>query len=364
MATRAAELLARSSGFGISLLADAVSGELDARADARALDLAKLLTVLGPTFIKAGQSASIRTDLLPPAYIRGLTSLQDQVPPFPDSEAKRIITEELGTSPFASLSAEPVAAASLGQVYRGKLQDGTEVAVKVQRPAIERLIALDMLLIREFAAPIASALGVPGDLVGTADAWGAGFVDELNYAAEAANAERFNEDMGRSPLAGRVFAPAIVHAASTGRVLTTVWVDGERLDRCSAPDDVPRLCSVAMNCYLEMMLDTGLLHCDPHPGNLLRTKSGELCVLDWGLVTSIRPDLQLTLIEHVAHLVPRSELEPADERRAAPGRALGVRARLLGAGANRPHPRWACPRRWHRRQRPRVAPAGVGSRMA
>ena len=227
------------------------------------------------------------------------------MPPFSSDEARRIITEELGSRPLVSLESlttEPIAAASLGQVYKGRLQDGSEVAVKVQRPGMLYQIALDMYLIREFATPFAKLIGTPGDLVGTADAWGEGFVAELDYAQEATNAQRFTEQIIGSALEGRVFAPAVVGGASAGRVLTTEWVDGERLDRSSAPEDVPRLCSLAMNTYLEMMLEQGTLHCDPHPGNLLRTADGRLCVLDWGLVSTITPELQLTLIEHVAHL--------------------------------------------------------------
>ena len=116
---RGASLVSQSAGFGLSLLGDFVAGDLDKRADERAAELVELLTALGPTFIKAGQSASIRTDLLPAAYIRGLTALQDQVPPFSSEEARQIIREELGvdaSKAFASLSNEPVAAASLGQV--------------------------------------------------------------------------------------------------------------------------------------------------------------------------------------------------------------------------------------------------------
>mmetsp|Transcript_87803 Transcript_87803/g.151529 ORF Transcript_87803/g.151529 Transcript_87803/m.151529 type:complete len:859 (+) Transcript_87803:1-2577(+) len=303
---RTVSLLVRSAGFGLALLADASTGQLEARSDQRAVQLTELLTELGPTFIKVGQTASIRTDLLPPAYIKGLTQLQDEVPPFPNQEARAIIEAEFeGKFPFSSLSDEPIAAASLGQVYKGTLLNGTEVAVKVQRPHMERLIALDMLLIRDFAMPLAKAFGIPGDLIGTADAWGKGFVDELNYKEEAVNAARFNRDVVDSALSGRVFAPDVVSEASGRRVLTTVWIDGERLDRCSAPDDVGRLCSVAMNTYMEMMLDSGVMHADPHPGNLLRTPDGKLCILDWGLVTPIRPDIQLTLIEHIAHLTSK-----------------------------------------------------------
>ena len=306
VAGRALELATLSAGFGASLLGDLASGKLEENADMRALDLVDLLTRLGPTFIKAGQSASIRTDLLPPAYITGLTALQDRVPPFSNDEARALIKQELGKDAsvaFTSLSNEPVAAASLGQVYKGQLPDGTEVAVKCQRPGMVNRIALDMHLIRDYAVPLAKLVGLPGDLVGTADAWGTGFVDELNYLDEKDNAERFNDNVQNSNLAGRVFAPPVIAECSSQRVLTTQWVDGERLDRCSAPEDVPRLCSLAMNIYLEMMLaPPGVLHCDPHPGNLLRTADGKLCILDWGLVTTVRPDLQLTLIEHVAHL--------------------------------------------------------------
>jgi len=295
--------------LGLSLLSDFAGGKqtISANAERRAEQLAALLTQLGPTFIKAGQSASIRTDLLPPAYIKGLTALQDQVPPFSAEEALQILDEELGRSNRvdlfgASLPEQPIAAASLGQVYKSALSDGTPVAVKVQRPHMVSTIALDMHLIRDYAAPLAKLVGVPGDLVGTADVWGEGFVAELDYKQEARNAERFMSDLEHTELRGKVFAPPVVGRASTSRVLTTEWVDGERLDRSSVADDVPRLCSVAMIAYLQMMLSSGLLHCDPHPGNLLRTADGKLCILDWGLVTSIDEGLQLTLIEHVAHL--------------------------------------------------------------
>ena len=86
--------------------------------------------------------------------------------------------------------------------------------------------------------------------------------------------------------------------------MITEWIDGERLDRSNA-EDLTRSCSIAMNTYLTMMLETGVLHCDPHPGNLFRTSDGRLCILDWGLVTTLSPDLQLTFIEHVAHLTSR-----------------------------------------------------------
>ena len=312
-AARALEIGLRSAGFAAGLLSDYVGGNLDANADERAAQLTSLLTTLGPTFIKVGQSASVRTDLLPLKYIEALTALQEDVPPFSSDEARDILAAELGASArrLTGMSREPIAAASLGQVYKAEL-DGQPVAVKVQRPQIQDRIALDMHLVRDYAAPLASLVGVPGDLVGTADAWGQGFVAELDYGAEAANAESFNDDIADGPLAGAVFAPKVVREASSRRVLTTEWVDGERLDRAQA-DDVASLCSLAMNCYMEMMLGTGTLHCDPHPGNLLRTKEGKLCILDWGLVSTLDADLQLTLIEHVANLVARDYAKVPDD---------------------------------------------------
>ena len=319
----------------------------------RGMELAQLLTRLGPTFIKStckhatpgrmwrgtvcwncvpvlffltealisitvsffllsfaepkklvGQSLSIRTDILSPAYVRGLATLQDRVPPFDSKTAKQILEEEWGqsvNSVLSKISDEPVAAASLGQVYKATLKDGREVAIKVQRPNIMKQIALDMHLLREFAPIAKRTFNLNTDTVGTVDAWGAGFVDELNYEQEALNGKMFMEKIQNTPLKEVVIAPKVVDEISTSKVLVTEWIDGERLDKSSS-EDITVLCSICMNTYLTMLLELGVLHCDPHPGNLLRTLDGKLCILDWGMVTRLPPELQLTLIEHMAHL--------------------------------------------------------------
>jgi len=305
MVARATEITARSGEFGLALLKDAISGDLEKNADIRAQELSVLLTKLGPSFIKIGQSLSIRTDLLSPAYVRGLKSLQDQVPAFPTDEARDIIEEELGLpvdSIFSEFSTEPVAAASLGQVYKAKLRSSDkEVAVKVQRPGIMNEIAVDMHILRVVAPWLKRIFKLNTNFVGIIDTWASGFVDELDYISEAENAEYFTNSIQTTPLSDVVFAPPIVEECTTGKVLTTEWVEGVRLDK-SSNEDVTILCSIAMNTYLTMMLETGVLHCDPHPGNLLRTPDGRLCILDWGMVTKLEPDLQVTLIEHMAHL--------------------------------------------------------------
>ena len=328
-AARPLEVLSRvlssaapASGFGLSLMLDYLRGPEALRTNARvrAEQLVTALTAMGPTYIKVGQALSIRADLLSPPYIAALTGLQDRVPSFPTDEARAILVREWGLRDaskiddlFVTLSPEPVAAASLGQVYRGTLKaGGREVAIKVQRPGVEGGIALDLLLIRALMTSFKRLTGANTDLIGLVDDWGRGFVDELDYEKEASNADAFVASIASSPLASVVTAPEVDTELSTKRVLVTNWVDGERLEKSQA-NDVSALCGVALNTYLSMLLETGLLHCDPHPGNLLRTSDGRLCILDWGLVTTVPEDLQLAFLEHVAHLVAKDyEAVPAD----------------------------------------------------
>ena len=302
-----------ASGWAGSVLIDWLRGPatLKANARVRAEQLVSALTAMGPTYIKVGQALSIRADLLPPEYITALTGLQDRVPAFDSETAKGIMAEEWqlrdGSAAavrdlFSVRTEVPVAAASLGQVYRGTLRDGNiDVAIKVQRPEMEGTISLDLIIIRSAAAAVKKLQSMNSDLVGLVDDWGRGFVDELDYTLEASNTAAFFESIAESPLSEVVTAPEVVQPLSTRRVLVTKWIDGERLERSQA-DDVSKLCGVALNTYLSMLLSTGLLHCDPHPGNLLRTKDGKLCILDWGLVTTVDEELQLTFLEHVAHL--------------------------------------------------------------
>ncbi|GKY92921.1 hypothetical protein MPSEU_000261100 [Mayamaea pseudoterrestris] len=307
---RASFIATQSLQFGLGLLSDYLFKTLEVNEQTRAYQLADLLTKLGPSFIKVGQSLSIRTDLLSPAYLKGLATLQDQVPAFDTETAKSILLREWKLSSLdeilqSPLTSTPIAAASLGQVYKATLKNSNKsVAIKVQRPHILEQIALDMHLVREAAPVLKRVLRLNTDVVAAVDVWGTGFIDELDYEQEATNAETFNRDVANTSLANVVFAPQTVKEYSTRKVLVTEWIDGERLDQ-SSQADVTVLCSIAMNTYLTMLLDESFsaLHADPHPGNLLRTTDGRLCILDWGMVTRLDSKLQLTLIEHVAHLV-------------------------------------------------------------
>ena len=282
----------------------------------RAKEALVLCEQLGTTFIKLGQALSIREDLIPTAYALELRQLQDAVPPFSSEQAFDVLREQLGVKDlsevFSSLSATPIASASIGQVYKGTLKggNGTAVAVKVQRPGILAEIALDLHVLR-LATPFQTRLSNminglatdPADIevaLQLVDEWGRGFVAETDYRLEAKNTIDFSMYMKKRGL-DAVCAPTVVTELVRDRVLVTEWVEGTRLDRDASPD-VPRLCGVAINAYLTMLLDTGVLHCDPHPGNLLRTTDGRLCILDWGMTLDVPQDLQYALLEFIAHI--------------------------------------------------------------
>lgn len=315
MAGRLAELTGLTLGFNARLLVDWKLDKLQASEAQRAREARDLAVKMGTTFIKIGQALSIRTDLIPPAYALELKQLQDNVPAFDSEEARAILRRELRVHDlgeiFEELSAEPVASASIGQVYKGKLKDGGRaVAVKVQRPGVSEAIALDMQILRVLT-PVTAAVArvVQGKrpkktdidfAVELVDEWSRGFVAETDYELEAKHTIEFQEAMRHRNLSA-VVSPKPVQELSTKTVLVTEWVDGTRLDHADSPD-VPELCTLAINAYLTMLLDTGRLHCDPHPGNLLRTADGKLCILDWGMTIGVPRDLQYALLEFIAHV--------------------------------------------------------------
>lgn len=303
----------------------------------RAQELLEVMTKLGPTAIKIGQALSVRPDLIPEEFSDALATLQDRVPPFNCQQAKAILENELGPARAKLFQScfqgqGPVASASIGQVYKVRLSDknvGRTVALKIQRPNVLAEIALDLYLVREFLAPLFKfCTGASSDLKSLANEWGRGFIAELDYRREASNTIQFNAEMKRRNIMS-VGAPNVVSEYSTERVLVTEWVQGTRIDQSKA-SDTPRLCSVALNAYLVMLLELNSLHCDPHPGNcklncicpsklfqilgtshdctfsnyseVLCTPDGKLVILDFGMTLEIDPSLQYSLLEYVAHL--------------------------------------------------------------
>ena len=265
------------------------------------------MTSLGPAYIKLGQALSIRPDLLSPAAMNEMQKLCDKVPSFDSKIAMQQLEQELGRpwyDVYAELTPEPIAAASLGQVYRGRLKTGEEVAVKVQRPGVLETVTVDLyiirnlgLFLRRFPSIIARA-----DIVALLDEWAARFFEELDYVREGNNATRFAESI-RADLP-QVVVPKTYIEYTSRRVLTAEWLDGEKLSQSQA-DDVGKLVNVGVICYLKQLLDTGFFHADPHPGNLIRTPDGRLAVLDFGLMTEIDDNIKYGMIEAISHLIHR-----------------------------------------------------------
>ncbi len=276
----------------------------------RAIQLRELLTKLGPTYIKVGQALSTRPDLVPPLYLQELTTLQDQLPPFPNEVAYQLMEEELGAHPsevFAELSDDPIAAASLGQVYRGILKTGEKVAVKVQRPDLIKQITLDIYIMRSLSIwANQNVKRIRSDLVAITDELASRIFEEMNYIQEGRNAEKFAELYGHLQ---EIYVPSIYWEYSGRRVLTMEWIEGTKLTNIRAIQaqgiDATHLVEVGVQCSLRQLLENGFFHADPHPGNLLAMKDGRLAYLDFGMMSTIKPYQRYGLIEAVVHLVNR-----------------------------------------------------------
>ncbi|WP_193195958.1 ABC1 kinase family protein [Nostoc sp. MG11] len=276
----------------------------------RANQLRELLTQLGPAYIKIGQALSTRPDLVPPVYLEELTRLQDQLPPFPNEIAYQFIKEELGAPPeevYAELSPQPIAAASLGQVYKGKLKTGEEVAVKVQRPDLRERITIDLYILRHLAAWVQRKVKrVRSDLVGILDELGDRIFEEMDYIHEGENAERFFQLYGHIK---DIYVPKIYWEYTNRRVLTMEWINGTKLTQTeeirAQGIDARYLIEVGVQCSLRQLLEHGFFHADPHPGNLLAMPDGKLAYLDFGMMSEIKPPQRYGLIEAIVHVVNR-----------------------------------------------------------
>ncbi|KAL0701488.1 hypothetical protein Bca4012_057610 [Brassica carinata] len=268
----------------------------------RAAELRKLLVELGPAYVKIAQAVSSRPDLIPPIYLDELSLLQDQITPFSTEVAFNMIEDELGLpidELFSEISPEPVAAASLGQVYQARLRrNGKVVAVKVQRPGVRAAIALDTLILRYLAGLIKKAGRFNSDLQAVVDEWATSLFKEMDYLKEAQNGIKFRKLYGSIK---DVLVPKMYTEYSTSKVLVMEWVEGQKL---AEVNDL-YLVEVGVYCSFNQLLEYGFYHADPHPGNFLRTYDGQLAYLDFGMMGDFRPELRDGFMEACLHLVNR-----------------------------------------------------------
>lgn len=282
----------------------------------RAEVLLESLLALGPTFIKLGQLLSTRPDVLPPAYIDVLSALQDDVPPAPWPEAKAVLEDELGPvdERFASFDTDPISGASLGQVYRARLdperenptrtgssaESGREVAVKVRRPNIEALVRADLRVIR-WSLPLllyfvddARAFS----LENLAQEFSKTIREEMDYVREA---EMLTEIRANFYDDDRFIIPDVIESHSGQRVLTMEYVEGTKINDVDELEregiDRTRVAENLERSYLQMIIDDGVFHADPHPGNLAVTDGGRIVFYDFGMSGRVDPFVQEKIVD-------------------------------------------------------------------
>jgi ubiquinone biosynthesis protein len=272
---------------GLDLETEAV---VDDRPEADPEELTRTLEEMGPTFIKLGQLLSTRPDIISERYFQALSRLQDRVEPFPYEQAQEIVEEELGvriSKAFQEFNPKPVAAASLSQVYHARLRSGREVAVKVQRPGIRKIIVEDLDAFMEFANLVDKYSDVVrkyriNDFL---EQFRTTLLDELDFRREADNLKRLGDIVREYP---SLVVPQPVEAYTSGRVLTMDYIEGAKISDLNPVVRLEynhsQLAEDLSKAYLDQILVHGFLHADPHPGNILLTPDKRLALIDLGMV--------------------------------------------------------------------------------
>jgi predicted unusual protein kinase regulating ubiquinone biosynthesis (AarF/ABC1/UbiB family) len=308
--------------FILGLKLDRWFDQVERNKTRRAVQLRQLLTKLGPTFIKVGQALSTRPDLIRRDFLDELVKLQDRLPPVPNDIAMRILEVNLDAEideVFSQISPEPVAAASLGQVYRAKLKTGEVVAVKVQRPDLLPTLTLDLYLMRWAAGWLAPwlPLNLGHDLTLIVDEFGYKLFEEIDYLNEGRNAEKFATNFRSDP---QVKVPKIYWPYCTQRVLVLEWIDGVKLTDTpkleAAGIDAIEVVRIGVVSGLKQLLEHGFFHADPHPGNLFAVKSGaidQMAYIDFGMMDQLEEETKETLVDALVHLINKDYAELAQD---------------------------------------------------
>jgi predicted unusual protein kinase regulating ubiquinone biosynthesis (AarF/ABC1/UbiB family) len=260
----------------------------------RAIWLRESLLQLGPTFIKVGQLFSTRADLFPTEYVEELSKLQDRVPAFSYEKVGKIIEADLGkpiATMFRHFESVPLAAASLGQVHKAQLHSGEEIVVKVQRPGLMKLFAIDLNILRQIATYYQNhpRYGKGRDWLGIYDECQRILYQEADYLNEGRNADLFRRNFRHD---ARISVPRIYWRFTSRRVLSLEYMPGIKVSNYEALEaagiDRKALAVVGAQSYLQQILNHGFFHADPHPGNLAVTSSGGLIFYDFGMMGQIQ----------------------------------------------------------------------------
>jgi len=283
-----------SDGKKWSYIGGKTEAKVKKRTRKRAIWLRESLLQLGPTFIKVGQLLSTRADILPTESVEELSKLQDEVPAFTATRAKQIIELDLGKpidEMFAYFDPTPLAAASLGQVHKAQLHTGEEIVIKVQRPGLLKLFAIDLGILKRIAQYFQNhpKHGRGRDWVGIYEECSKILYQEADYLNEGRNADTFRRNFRGDR---RIMVPRVYWRYASRRVLTLEYMPGIKISNYEALEaagiDRKVIARIGAEAYLEQLLNHGFFHADPHPGNLAVTGQGELIFYDFGMMGQIQ----------------------------------------------------------------------------
>lgn len=256
---------------------------------------------LGPSFIKLAQILSSRPDLITKRYADEFKKLQDRVPPFPTHDAISIIEQETGrklNEIFAEFDRTPIAAASIAQVFRGRLVDGSDIIIKVQRPHIQEQIETDIGILM-YAANLLEKYVPESSFfnpTGIVEEFSRTVRKELDFLEEARNCSRFRKNFEQSP---DIYIPKIFEEHTTDKMIIMERIAGVRIDDISEITiqglDRKHLAKVGVDAYFKQILEDGFFHADPHPGNIFVMPSGRIAFIDFGIVGRVSPELRETM---------------------------------------------------------------------
>lgn len=280
--------------------------------------LRNILVALGPVYVKLGQLLSTRPDLLPGDYVEALTDLQANVPAVPWSEVEVVIRQQLRQpleEAFAAINPQAVAAGSIAQTHRATLKNGQEVALKVQRPGIEVVVAQDIALIRSLAELVSrTAFGQNYDIVGIAEEFVTALQAELDFTQEAGYTEQLRRNLSTSRWFDptQLMVPKIEWDLTTQKLLVMEWLDGVPLllaklpairDGKDADTQRKEITTLLFRAFFQQLYIDGFFHADPHPGNLFYLNDGRIALLDCGMVGRLDPRTQQILTEMLLAIV-------------------------------------------------------------
>ena len=280
--------------------------------------LRNILIELGPVYVKLGQLLSTRPDVLPGRYVETLTDLQTNVPPAPWLQVEALIRRELGQpieAVFSKIDPQAIAAASIGQVYSAVLTTGQRVALKVQRPGIDLVVAQDISLIKSLAELVSlTEVGKNFDIVGLAEEFSTALTDELDFTTEAEYTKQLRQNLTETRWfdSQQLVIPQVYDSLTTKKLLTIEWLEGVPILEAKLPEfrdnkneatQRSELTTILFRAFFKQVYIDGFFHADPHPGNIFYLDDGRLALLDCGMIGRLDPRTQQILTEMLLAIV-------------------------------------------------------------